>query len=88
MATGASVDTISMANTVSAKGINLVLTAGGDTRHVGPVTAMSAKASKGTVIKPQESVAARTITFALLVGTLATLVIVFTLERIRGHVTL
>lgn len=41
------------------EGINLVLTAGGDTRPVGPVTAMSAKASKGTVIKPQESVAAR-----------------------------
>lgn len=41
------------------EGINLVLTAGGDTRPVGPVTVMSAKASKGTVIKPQESVAAR-----------------------------
>lgn len=41
------------------EGISPALAAGGDTLPVGPVTAMSAKALKGTAIKPQESVAAR-----------------------------
>lgn len=88
VATAVTVDTITMASTVSTKEISLVLMAGGETRHVGLATATSAKASNGTAIKPQESVAARTTTFVLSEETPATRVTVSTWALIHECVTL